>query len=169
MTNVDETQVTSVSTPDAGGNDGADYIEAIKQLKANSVDKSRYDKVVAENKKLLKSLVNGESIETAAPEETVGVEDLRKDLFSPDSDMNNLDYITKALQLREKLIECGDRDPFLPWGHNITPTDQDIEAAERTARIMQECVDYADGDSEVFTNELMRRTIDTAPIQTKRR
>ena len=30
---------------------------------------------------------------------------------------------------------------------------------------MKECVEYADGDSELFTNELMRRTNDAMPAK----
>ena len=36
------------------------------------------------------------------------------------------------------------------------------EAAEFTAQQFQECIDIADGNSEVFTNELMRRTVDNS-------
>jgi hypothetical protein len=36
-------------------------------LKANSVSKERYNKLMEENKNLLNSLVNGESVATAAP------------------------------------------------------------------------------------------------------
>ena len=36
-----------------------DYIEAIKNLKQNTVDRSKYDELKAENKKLLDSIVNG--------------------------------------------------------------------------------------------------------------
>ena len=37
-----------------------DYIEAITQLKKNSVDRSEYDKLRAENKKLIDAVVNGQ-------------------------------------------------------------------------------------------------------------
>ena len=39
-----------------------DYIEAIKSLKQNTVDKTAYDALRSENKKLLESLINGEEI-----------------------------------------------------------------------------------------------------------
>ena len=38
----------------------------------------------------------------------------------------------------------------------------DYEAAERVATVVRECIEYAKGDSAVFTNELQRRTVDTA-------
>ena len=64
------------------------------------------------------------------------------------------------MELRKQLIAKGEPDPFLPVGQQIQPTDFDIQTADKVASVLQECVDYADGDSEVFTNELMRRTID---------
>ena len=67
------------------------------------------------------------------------------------------------MKLREALLEKGEKDPFLPYGKNIIPTDEDIATADRVARVLQECVDYADGDSDIFTNELQRITVDTAP------
>ena len=36
-----------------------DYLAAIKELKQNSVDRSEYDKLKAENKKLIDAVVNG--------------------------------------------------------------------------------------------------------------
>ena len=58
------------------------------------------------------------------------------------------------------MIAEGKPDPFLPIGKQIMPTNEDIEAANRVAEVFQSCVDYAEGDSAVFTNELQRRTID---------
>lgn len=140
-------------------NDSIDYIEAIKEMKQNSVDKAKYDQLREENQRLLKSLVNGETIQQeVAP---VDVNALRKELFSQDVDMTNLDYMTKVMQLRDTLIEKGERDPFLPWGQKITPTQEDVETAERVAETIRECLEYAEGDSGVFTNELQRRMIDT--------
>ena len=140
-----------------------DYLAAIKELKQNSVDRSEYDKLRAENKKLIDAVVNGQS----GQEEPVftkhskeQIDDLRNELFNSPRELNNLEYITKALELREALIENGEPDPFLPVGKQISPTRDDIEGAEKVAQVYKECIEYAEGDSEVFTNELMRRTRD---------
>lgn len=138
------------------GNDN--YIEALKEMKENSVPKEAYIKLKEENKQLLQSLVNGETRESASPVEKVDVDELRNDIFN--KDLNNLDYITKTLKLREELINRGEKDPFLPYGKNILPTDDDIEKADKVASVLQECVDIADGDSDIFTNELQRRLVD---------
>ena len=140
-----------------------DYIEQIKKLKENSVSKDDYDKLRLDNRRLIDALANGTQLEGKVEPKIDAVENinnLRKKLFSKGTNLNNLEYCDTALQLREALIENGNRDPFLPFGHNVIATDSDIETANRVATVMRECIDYADGDSDIFTNELQRRTVD---------
>ena len=144
-------------------NPDTDYVAAIKELKEKTVSKESYQKLREENKKLLQSLVNGEQIQTEV--EKPDINELRKELFNEDSNIDNVTFISKALELRTALIENGEPDPFLPVGKRITPTDEDISAANRVATVLQECVDYSQGDSQAFTNELQRHTIDTAPTR----
>lgn len=138
--------------------DNTDYIAAIKELKENSVDRSKYDALKAENKKLLDSIVNGTEIAQPAVEDKKSIEELRAAYLK--EDQSNLDYITNTLKLREAIIAEGKPDPFLPIGEQIMPTDDDVKTAEKVAQVLQECVDYAEGDSAVFTNELQRRLVD---------
>ena len=140
-----------------------DYIAAIKELKQNSVDRSEYDKLRAENKRLIDAVVNGQpgqEEQVVVKHSKEQIDDLRNDLFNSPRELNNLEFITKAMELREALMENGEPDPFLPVGKQISPTRDDIEGAEKVAQVYKECIDYAEGDSEVFTNELMRRTRD---------
>ena len=140
-----------------------DYLAAIKELKQNSVDRSEYDKLRAENKKLIDTVVNGlpgQEEQVVVKHSKEQIDDLRNELFNSPRELNNLEYITKAMELREALIENGEPDPFLPVGKQISPTRDDLEGAEKVAQVYKECIDYAEGDSEVFTNELMRRTRD---------
>lgn len=138
--------------------DNTDYIAAIQELKQNSVDRVKYDQLKAENKKLLDSIVNGTSIEVPAAEEKKSIAELREAYLK--EDQSNLEYISNALKLREALIQAGEPDPFLPVGSQIMPTDEDVATANKVASVLQECVDYAEGDSSVFTNELQRRLVD---------
>lgn len=135
-----------------------DYLAAINELKQNSVDRSKYEELKAENKKLLDSIVNGTEIAQPAAEEKKSIEELRANYLK--EDQSNLEYITNTLKLREALIAEGKPDPFLPIGEQILPTDEDVAAAQKVADVLQECVDYAEGDSAVFTNELQRRLVD---------
>ena len=138
--------------------DNTDYIAAIKELKQNSVDRSKYEALRAENKKLLDSIVNGTTVELPPVEQKKSIEELRSAYLK--EDQSNLEYITNTLKLREAIIAEGKPDPFLPIGEQIMPTDEDIKTAEKVANVLQECVDYAEGDSAVFTNELQRRLVD---------
>ena len=133
-----------------------DYIEAIKNLKQNTVDRSKYDELKAENKKLLDSIVNGQTVDVENQPQYRDVNVIRDELFNREH--NNLEYMKLTLELRNTLIAKGERDPFLPYGSQIAPTPEDVEKAEKAAQIYQECIDYADGDSKLFTQELQRRT-----------
>lgn len=135
-----------------------DYIDTIKTLKQNSVDRSKYDALRAENKKLLDAVVNGAEIAQPTAEPKKSIEELRAAYLK--EDQSNLEYITNALKLREAIIAEGKPDPFLPIGEQIMPTDDDVKTAQKVAEILQDCVDYAEGDSAVFTNELQRRLVD---------
>ena len=140
-----------------------DYLAAIKELKQNSVDRSEYEKLRAENKKLIDTVVNGlpgQEEQVVVKHSKEQIDDLRNDLFNSPRELNNLEFITKTMELREALMENGEPDPFLPVGKQISPTRDDIEGAEKVAQVYKECIEYAEGDSEVFTNELMRRTRD---------
>ena len=140
-----------------------DYLAAIKELKEKSVDRSEYDKLRAENKKLIDAVVNGQpgqEEQVVVRHSKEQIDDLRNDLFNSPRELNNLEFITKTMELREALMENGEPDPFLPVGKQISPTRDDIEGAEKVAQVYKECIEYAEGDSEVFTNELMRRTRD---------
>lgn len=147
-----------------------DYISVINELKANSVPLDKFNKVKDENKKLLDSLVRGDSISQDQVKPRPSMDDLRRDLYGSGSDsLTNLDYWTKTLELRDQIIESGAEDPFVPQGHNIVATEEDRAAAQRVADVVKHCIDVADGDSLVFTNELQRRTADVNMLKARRK
>ena len=140
-----------------------DPVQAINELKQNSVSKEDYNKVVAEKNKYLKALIDGNQVAEVQKKEPVDINGLRKELFSGEKDLTNLEYAKKALELRNALIERDGVDIFVGRGSKLTPTDDDYEAAQRVADGFQQCIDVAQGDSEIFTRELMRITEDVAP------
>lgn len=150
-------------------NNEQDYIDVIKELKENTVSRDQYMKLKEENKKLIKNLIEGSGEASAATAAKVDVDELRRELFKPNASMTNLAYIDKALQLREALIEQGEKDPFLPYGSRISPTDADISSANKVASVLQDCVDYANGNASVFNSELMRVLEDTPAVYRRRK
>ena len=142
--------------------DNSQYIEAIGELKKNSVPREKFDKLMEENKQLLKTITeypagNSEKVQEKPNEDITA---LRKALYGSEVDLDNLEYIDKTLRLRKALIEQGEPDPFVGRGEKLVPDDNDYKSAEKVADVLQQCVDYAQGDSEVFTNELQRRIVD---------
>lgn len=144
-----------------------DYIAEIQKLKANTVSIDDYNRLKADNKKLINALATGEGVATAAPEPEKNINELRSKLLKEGSNLNNLEYVQTAVELRDLLIAQGQRDPFLPYGEGVLPTAEDVECANRVASVFKECIDYADGDPDIFTSELQRRTVDAGPIRRK--
>ena len=145
------------------------YIAEIQNLKENTVSKDQYEKKCAGNRKLIQALANGTPLRGAGQEPPKpSIEGLRNNLANGDQ-LSNLEYVQTVLDLRNSLIEKGEQDPFVPQGANVKPEATDWATAQRVADAFQSCIDYADGDSEIFTTELMRITKDSAPIYGKRR
>ena len=148
----------SVSAQDETGKSAAEYIEAIKEIKANSVPRDEFEALEKEKKDLLKALIEGGQIDQQTAKEKPDIKVLRAEIFNEDNKLTNLEYAKKALALRAAVLEETGQDIFLPYGANISPTPDDSEAAEKVANAFQSCIDYADGDSQLFTQELQRIT-----------
>lgn len=149
-----------VETPEQNNNN-QQYIDIIKDLKANTVSKDRYNQLMEENKTLLQSLVNGEVVTPVAPEvEKPPIEDLVNEMRG--KNISDISFVEKALEFRDRVLEETGEDCFVSKGHNITPTQESYIAAQRTADIYKECLEYANGDNQAFINELQRRMIDNS-------
>lgn len=147
--------------------DNESAVDIITELRANTVSKDKYTKLEQEHNKLLKALARGDDVEVEAPEKP-DINELRKSLFTDDvQHLTDLEMVSKTLQLRQAVIDEGGIDPFVPFGKRSAPEDSDFSTAEKVANVLQECLDYADGDNKVFINELQRRTMDIGPISTK--
>ena len=136
------------------------YIAAIEEMKANTVSRDAYNKLRNENKQLLDALVSGKEI-PQEPKKMPTPDELRKKLFGG-QELSNLEYVETALSLRNSLIEAGERDPFLPYGDKVDITAEQIDLANKVAAGLQEMVDFAEGDSGVFSAEYQRKVKDVA-------
>ena len=140
-----------------------DYIAQIKNLKENSVSKDDYNKLKADNKKLIDALANGTQVEGVVEPKVSAIEkinNLRKELFGSESNsMNDLDMVSKMLELRKEIIDNGGTDPFLPKGHKVRITDNDKECANRVARVLTECVEDAEGSNRRFMSNVFESIV----------
>lgn len=140
------------------------YIDEIKELKRNSVTREEYMKLQEENRNLLKSLVEGQVPETTVDETpSRSTEEILKDF---NSDTSNLDHIKYVMELHNKRLEQGIND-FVPTGHEIQPTDEDIRDAKQVEDFLNDLIATADGNPAVFNNEYQRRVVD--PILPRRK
>lgn len=147
----------NVSGEQTQGTTAEEYARAIKDLKANSVSREEYDRLRAEHSTLTKALAEGKSVDPVdEPKNEKTIEEIVKDVLG-NKQMNNLDYVKQALSYREQMLEKGKADPFCPNSRVRPNTRDDIDKAEKVARILKECVDAANGSSELFNSELQRR------------
>lgn len=137
--------------------DNANYIDAIKEIKQNSVSKEKYDALVAENKKLVDALVNGEEIETEQEEELKPRLDYYK-AYKENEFNTDLDYWTNFLNLREATIKEYGKDPCVtgnyglsPEGERVEPAYGEAETIDQQLGIIKDMITEADGDPTVFS------------------
>lgn len=148
------------------------YIETITKLKSSTVGRDMYDKVVAENKELLNSLVNGmpgpSGKDTA--ESKPSAEECRKRLFHPEKELTNVEYIERALDLREAVLEETGEDCFVGYSHlNPEFNKEDAEQkAQKVADVFEQCLEESNGNPKKFTNILQDRTNDIVLPRRKR-
>lgn len=151
----DEQEVSSVA-----------LAKALKDQQKNSVSKAEYEKLKEENRQLVDQIINGGDAgngQTIAPEQA-DIKVLRDQLYGPkSSELSNLEYWKKTLELRSAVIAQEGYDPFLPYGEKIKPTAQDMEKANNVVTIVQECIDESNGDSEIFTALLQSKTNNDSP------
>lgn len=139
-----------------------EYLEQIEQLKSSTVSKEEYDKLKNQHTALLKSYVNGTANVEAEKQKEVEVksaDDVRKELFKPERELNDIEYVQKALELREKVMNETGFDCFTP-GPNAT--QDDIANAAKTAQVLQDCLDKADGNNAQFITALQSKLVDVS-------
>jgi len=136
-------------------NEDQDYIDAINEIKANSVSKDKYDRILAENKKLLKSLTKGEGMEVPAPKKP-SIKEAVAPLADRDNQMLSLEFAEQSLAFRQAVMDAGHRDPWLPQGPNAVITQEHYDNAKNMEQVFKHCIEVAQGDSAVFTNEFNR-------------
>lgn len=158
-------------TPEVGIETGLeqDYVSAIEELKAGSVEKSKYDALQAECSKLIKALANGERLEgSTQPTSKPNMQELRAqmcDLASKDAP--NVEVVSKALEMVDAAAKLGLPHPFIPSGSQITATAEDYDAADRVTTKLRELVDACGGNNDIFTATLMSQLVDV-PVTARR-
>lgn len=130
-----------------------EYIDTINDLRANSVSRDRYDKLVEEKNQLIEALKTNSQVNLVNTQDERSIDEVKSDLLNA-KDSTNLEKWQLALEYRNKIIESGGRDPFLPNGRNYTYDQNDVMTANKVAEIVQQCIDESDGNPTVFNAKL---------------
>lgn len=149
------------------------YIDAINNLKANTRPAEDYARLEEENRRLLEAMVNGTTDESASPEAAAkpSIQDLRNKAYGKGAEaLSDLEYVSTVLDLRDALLEAEGVDHMIPQGKKYSPDLNDIHCAQKAYEALRHCVNVADGNNEVFIQEISRITVDSGlPHITKRR
>ena len=149
------------------------YLEAIKKLKETTVPIEEMEKLKKENQSLLKAVLDG-----VIPEGVQGndnkpegdenpVEEMKSlisDLYGTDGGrLDNLSYVEKMLKLRTLEMDAGYGDPMLGLNPGrASMEDQEIaqKAIPRVVEVLEQCIERADGNSDLFDALLQQRLVD---------
>jgi hypothetical protein len=122
-----------------------DYIDDINAWKKSHVPKDAYEKLKAENKKLMTSLMNGEQLETGKAPEKPNIEELKKKLTQP---MSNMERWATSIALHDANADLGYND------YDILGDNEDD--AQMVYEGMKYCLEVADGNPDIFNATLDR-------------
>ena len=117
--------------------DNTDYIDAIKELKQNSVDKDKYDALKAENKKLLEAMINGTELQSQSTEQLDDRLEYYKK-YKENKFNNDLEYWENFLNLRKATMKEYGSDPCVTGNYGLTPEGGRANAAYGEAETVQE-------------------------------
>lgn len=162
-----ENRIDNVTEQDTQTVDNSQYIDAIKQMRATTVSKEDYVKLQEENKKLLQSLVNGETIDPEKVPEQINPSEVVKHILENLEVGNNLQGFSDVLKLVEYDKARGIDSPFLSLNEQIH-SDADKARADYVEEVIRDCIEYANGNNAIFTQELQRNLVDNPMVKLRK-
>lgn len=133
-------------------------LEANKALKEElAASREEMKRMEEDNRSIMKKLLEGGDIQKE-PEDTRSIGDIISDMRK--DNISDIQYVKDALAYREKCIAEGYGDPFVGKGEKYVPDEREAEKAENLANCLKHCIEYSEGDNQVFLNELNRITVD---------
>ena len=150
-----------------------EYAVAIKNLKANTVSKKEFEKLLEEKKTLVKALAGeGPVPDEVAQKETKkpDIKELRKKFLNAgENQLSNAETVQTALELRQALLDAGEPDPFLPQGIKRSANPQEIQKAQEVADGLQAMLDNATDeegyiDPDLFNAQLRKNIAEDSPV-----
>jgi len=124
------------------------------------VTREEYDRLARENSILVKAAAQQPAMGGARPARPSREELIKK--VTSGKQLSNLEYAEAYLAIREDMLENGEEDPM--YGTRITSVNAEDErvardSIERVVKVLQHCVEVADGDSSVFDTEFQKNIV----------
>lgn len=140
--------------------------DPVGEAQALSEMRGKVDSLEAENKALLEAkrkyydaVLNKADPDSAESLKHRPISEIRDELIRRSTDeISNLDYAKLVLEMDSALLDDGKDSCFLPHGKGVNPTADEYATAEKFHRVLQECVDEADGDPVNFNMALKKRS-----------
>lgn len=156
-----EQTITTNTTTDAPAMDAATYVEQLSNLRATTVDKAEYERVLAECKTLANSLANGNFGSTTSTEPAYDMDKLKQNYRDNYTLNQYLKPAKAALELRDAILATEGVDMFAPnaYGGKSQRAEQ-LESAHNAAEVLRSCINDCGGSDSTFFSLLCDRTED---------
>lgn len=157
-----------IITPEIEDQEEQSAADIIAELRANTVPKNKYERLEQENKKLMRAIANGEEVQVEAPKTPEEI-NKQRETFLKENNAGPVKFWTDFLEVREYDIEHNKRDPMKGFGKMYIPNEEEDMWMDRVADVVSQCLEIADGDDIVFSNELNRRINDVGVAVPKKK
>lgn len=146
--------------------DNSAYLDAIKNLKANTVDKASYEALKADNKRLLDAVINGTpTSDEPKQDENVPTRMECYEKYIKNNFSSDLDYWKNIVALRDATIREYGKDPCVTGNFGVTPTGDKVaaeygeaESVENEFNTIKDIIEESNNDPATF-ELLMRQAI----------
>ena len=132
-------------TPNEGTQAADNFVQQIEDLKSNMVQKTEYDKVLAERDRLKEAMLKGVKVTEAEQPKTLA-EERKAYAEAIKGGVTNVQGFEAALRLRDAAIRETGKDPFMTEA--LDRIDPDF--GERVAEAMGSLVEQSEGNPEMF-------------------
>lgn len=131
--------------PNEGTQAADDFVQQIEDLKSNMVQKTEYEKVLAERDRLKEAMLKGVKVTEAEQPKTLA-EERKAYAEAIKGGVTNVQGFEAALRLRDAAIRETGKDPFMTEA--LDRIDPDF--GERVAEAMGSLVEQSEGNPEMF-------------------
>lgn len=126
----------------------SDAIEALKKLRENTVSKEEYDKLKADNKKLLDAFVSGEDLTEEKGSKKKTEDELLKSIYEGKG--SNMELAQDIVDLFD-MKQAQGKNIFVASRYANTVEQNAAEAdAQEVVKYLKNALEQADGDPTVF-------------------